>query len=228
MQINNNYNVKIVGLILGLIQLSCSTGKEINNDFYLNKEFIGKEFNNVSLGVLTEDIDPDTIKIQDIQAEFLSRFYFLKDFREQFPIGISYFSNFDNVQWVFYNSSDYDNSKQYGYIDEEGVEKYFDLPNSVKNLDDENNFDFLMYYESISIYQTDDSKIDNIKSENKKYKTVLTAKYVVWDNKNLVLITKNQIELTNEFENLTERWPFKNTIMKMAALIIDELPMFKK
>ena len=228
MQINNNYKVKMVGLILGLIQLSCSTGKEINEDYYLNKEFIGKEFNNVSLGVLTEDIDPDTINYHDIQTEYLSRFYFLKDFREQFPVGMTYYSNFDNVQWVFYNPMDFNNSKEYSYLDEKGIEKYFDLPNSMEHLKKENNFDYLMYFESLTIYQRDNSKKSDLKSGDKKYNIALTAKYIIWDNQNLTLVTRNQIYITSEFDNLFERWSFKNTIMKLSSMIIDDLPMFKR
>jgi hypothetical protein len=228
MQTINNYKVTIVILILGLIHLSCSTGNIINDDYYLNQEFKGKELNNISLGVLAEDIDPDTINIIDIQPEFLSRFYFLKDFREQFPIGLTYFSNFDNVQWVLYNSTNFNDSKQYSYIDENGIEKYFDLPNSMERLRNENNFDYMMYFETITIYQTDNSDKIELNLKDKKYRTVLNAKYVIWDNKNLVLVTKNHIIITSEFNNQIEHWPFKNAIMKLAAMIIDDLPMFQK
>lgn len=228
MQTIKNCKATIVFLILGLIHLSCSTRKIINEDYYLNQEFKGKDLNNISLGVLTEDINPDTISIKDIQPEFLSRLYFLKDFREQFPLGITYFSNFNNVQWIFYNTTDFDDSEQYSYINENGIEKYFDLPNSMERLRNENNFDYLMYFETITIYQTDNSKEIELKSKDKKYKTVLKAEYVIWDNKNLALITKNQIDITSEFNIQTEHWPFKNIIMKLTSMIIDELPMFKK
>jgi hypothetical protein len=228
MQPNINYKTPFVVLIIAIIHLSCSTGKIIDEDYYLNQELIGKELNNISLGVLTEDINPDTINIKEIQPEFLSRFYFLKDFREQFPVGLSYFSNFDNVQWVFYNPTNFNDSEQYSYIDENGIEKYFDLPISMERLRNENNFDYMMYFETITIYQTDNSKNTDLKSEKKKYKTLLEAEYVIWDNKNLALVTKNKIYITSEFDNRTEQWPFKNTILKLSAMIIDDLPMFKK
>lgn len=228
MQTIKYYKVTIVNLILGLVLLSCSTGNIISEDYYLNQEYNSKALNNISLGVLAEDIDPDTINIKDIQLDFQSRFYFLKDFRKQFPLGLTYFSNFVNVQWVLYNPADFNNYEQYSYIDENGIEKYYDLPKSMERLRNENNFDYLMYFETITIYQTDNSDHIELNSKDKKYRTVLNAKYVIWDNKNLILVTKNHKIITSEFDNQMEHWPFKNTIMKLAAMIIEDLPIFQK
>lgn len=228
MQTIKYYKVTIVNLILGLVHLSCSTGNIISEDYYLNQEFNSKALNNISLGVLAEDIDPDTINIKDIQLDFQSRFYFLKDFRKQFPLGLTYFSNFINVQWVLYNPADFNNYEQYSYIDENGIEKYYDLPKSMERLRNENNFDYLMYFETITIYQTDNSDHIELNSKDKKYRTVLNAKYVIWDNKNLILVTKNHKIITSEFDNQMEHWPFENTIMKLAAMIIEDLPIFQK
>lgn len=228
MQTIKNYKITIVSLTLGFVHISCSTGNIINEDYYLNQEFKGKELNNVSLGVLTEDVDPDTMNIKNIPPEFLSRFYFLKDFRKQFPIGLTYFSNFVNIQWVLYNPADFNNYEQYIYIDENGIEKYYDLPKSMERLRNENNFDYLMYFETITINQTDNSDRIELNSKDKKYRTVLNAKYVIWDNNNLILVTKNHKVITSEFDNQMEHWPFKNLIMKLAAMIIEDLPMFQK
>ena len=98
----------------------------------------------------------------------------------------------------------------------------------MEHLKKENNFDYLMYFESLTIYQRDNSKKSDLKSGDKKYNIALTAKYIIWDNQNLTLVTRNQIYITSEFDNLFERWSFKNTIMKLSSMIIDDLPIFKR
>jgi hypothetical protein len=191
---------------------------------YLNPKYTDYKIADVSLGIVFQDFKLDTINIEDKDPEFIRRYFFAKDFLEQLPKGIVFFSNFNKVEWIYYNFEIDQELVENKFIIENGEEVYLYLPYTFEELSVQNNYDYLMCFQTITVSETEPLKDGKIQ----KFKTNITAQYQIWDNRNLDLIAINDVEVTSEFDKMPERWPYKNALMKFSAMIIDELPMFKK
>lgn len=215
-------------IVISLLLFSCSSQTKTSNHgssvHYLNPKYADHKITDVSLGIVFQDFKLDTINIEDKDPEFIRRYFFAKDFLEQLPKGIVLFSNFSKVDWIYFDYQIDQEPIENKFIIEDGKEVYVYLPYTIETLSIQNNYDYLMFFQSISISEIEPFKDD----KNPKYKTKITAQYQIWDNKTLDLMATNEVEVKSEFDKMPERWPYKNVLIKFSALIIDDLPMFKK
>jgi len=211
-----------------LFAISCSSIKETSNlsskACYLNPKYADVKYTDVSLGIFLQDLRLDTINIEDKDAEFLRRYFFAKELIEQLPKGIKYFSRFNKIEWIYYSYEIDQEIVENKFAIENGEEIIVYLPYSLKVISSRYKYDYLIYFRNITIYESEPLE----DGKDKKFKTNIIVEYQLWDNRNLDLIATNEIKVTSAFDNLTEIWPYKNALMKLSYMIIDDLPLFKK
>lgn len=211
-----------------LFAISCSSIKETSNlsskACYLNPKYADVKYTDVSLGIFLQDLRLDTINIEDKDAEFLRRYFFAKELIEQLPKGIKYFSRFNKIEWIYYSYEIDQEIVENKFAIENGEEIIIYLPYSLKAISFRYKYDYLIYFRNITIYESEPLE----DGKDKKFKTNIIVEYQLWDNRNLDLIATNEIKVTSAFDNLTEIWPYKNALMKLSYMIIDDLPLFKK
>lgn len=211
-----------------LFAISCSSIKETSNlsskACYLNPKYADVKYTDVSLGIFLQDLRLDTINIEDKDAEFLRRYFFAKELIEQLPKGIKYFSTFNKIEWIYYSYEIDQEIVENKFAIENGEEIIVYLPYSLKAISSRYKYDYLIYFRNITIYESEPLE----DGKDKKFKTNIIVEYQLWDNRNLDLIATNEIKVTSAFDNLTEIWPYKNALMKLSYMIIDDLPLFKK
>ncbi|MFZ1520263.1 MAG: hypothetical protein WAU11_15910 [Ignavibacteriaceae bacterium] len=211
-----------------LFAISCSSIKETSNlsskACYLNPKYADVKYTDVSLGIFLQDLRLDTINIEDKDAEFLRRYFFAKELIEQLPKGIKYFSRFNKIEWIYYSYEIDQEIVENKFAIENGEEIIVYLPYSLKAISSRYKYDYLIYFRNITIYESEPLE----DGKDKKFKTNIIVEYQLWDNRNLDLIATNEIKVTSAFDNLTEIWPYKNALMKLSYMIIDDLPLFKK
>ena len=233
MKSQNIFNVNLILAAIALISFSCSSYKEINktssqNINYLNTRLLNEKYNNVSLGILLPDVGLDTINVDTLLPETKQLYFFDKSLIKQFPIGLTYFANFSKVEWIYYNPSLVDEYVEKHYKNDSGEEGFFMLPFSSQLLMEETKYDFLMHITAITAIQINPEQTPSTNENGQKYKTQIIAQYCILNRRSLGIITINKISIISEFEKLPEQWPYKNAVMKLAASIIEDLPMFKK
>lgn len=232
MQSNKIYHGNIFIVMISLLLLSCATQNksmdENDKELYLNSDYEVEKRSNFSLGVIIQDVGLDTINVNNLPDESKPMYYFGKSFREQFPAGMKYFSKFDPVEWIYYDPYLLEESLDYKYLNDQGEERYLTLPYTMEQFREKYKLDFLMFIKYLSVLRIDPEQSQDIYENNKKYKTKIVIDYYLWDNRTLDLISINNTSANSEFDKLKNQWPYKNVIYKLAAQIIEELPMFKK
>ena len=200
--------------LICLIFTSCSS-----RDIYISPKYKDKTYTNIGIDILyprpQENWGTDSLSHALYQQ-------FHQAFRKYFQDGVKMFSTISKVSNIYYDQGN--NSPQlYNVQSTAGKRETLMLPDSIQNLQNNSSSDFFM------IIQTLSWSVD-YKSSRKSdgYVTRFHLNYSLWDDINGNLVSYGNVNSEQEFKVLTTGWPYKSSIIKLAAETFKNLPMFAK
>lgn len=217
-------------LINSIALLSCSQRiekqKSNNYESFRSGIYADSSFTNSSLTIWFPELDMNYNPDYDSVFQ-VDRNHFFDSYKKYFPEALKMFSSFNQINWKFFEPGRMDETIDLSFISSEGEEFTYLLehPVSFYTKDISSNF-FILITELMCSKQTPS---ENTESPTKiNFATTVTMSYSIWDVKNSNLISVDRVESTTEFKTLTDKWPYRGVIFKLASELADELPMFSK
>jgi len=220
--------IVILNLIAIQLFISCSTvPKSDFQNYYYSTGYVNRSFSDVSLDICYPNLQYEYSTEID-SAVFLDRMNFYESFRKYFPEGIKMFSAFNKVGYIFYEIKYSYDIIEYSVKTEDGRDYFVTLEDSLSFFQRQSNSDFLFVINEMTIAQNTHKKSEIESSNKANYETIITVGYSIWNTKNSDLIAQDTTTSRMKFNNLSGKWPYRGTILKLAYDIFDKLPMFSK
>jgi hypothetical protein len=206
------------------ILMSCSGSlTHQTSSSYLSPEYEDMSYEGVSMDICIPESKFDyNSGLDSITVANMNNFN--ENFRKYFPEGIRMFSSVDRVGWIFYDVDHNKDFNEYEIKRADGSHFYIDLPEPLNSFQSASSSDFLFIIQNIFPGYNKQKASE----AEKKIVTIIRMEYSVWNRKNLDLIAKDIVESKMESVKISDKWPFRTAILKLAAEVSDKLPMFSK
>ncbi len=210
--------------------LSCShkieKQKSQSDEIFHSKYYEDSLYINKSLTIWFPALDKSYNAFLDT-AFVDDRNHFFDSFKKYFPEALKMFSTFNQIDWKYFEPDYIEYPVDYTVNLNEADRFYYTLMRPLSFYTHDLCTDFFILITEVMISKKTPSENDSTENVTKLATTVAMS-YSIWDVKNSNLISADRVETTTEFKTTANKWPYRGVITKLAAELIDKLPMFSK